>query len=136
MGYQQHYPTSPDYRKTTVKVTFYQFSFPNDSTSQNTIRKRYIQNEQERSLIYTVSISQSPIEADNFLSFRPSFASYKKKKKLLDNSYTTCRVIIFPRKQKEKNLPIKALNCCGSLSEPALMTTNLFLKLLKGHIKR
>lgn len=80
LGYQQHYPTSPDYRKTTVKVTFYQFSFPNDSTSQNTIRKRYIQNEQERSLIYTVSISQSPIEADNFLSFRPSFASYKKKK--------------------------------------------------------
>lgn len=40
LDYHQHHPISPDYRKTTVKTIFHEFSFPDDSRSQNTIRKR------------------------------------------------------------------------------------------------
>lgn len=55
LDYQQYHPISPDYRKTTVKTIFHQFSFPDDPISQNTIRKRYIQNEQELSTYVGIS---------------------------------------------------------------------------------
>lgn len=54
LDYQQ-YPISSDYRTTTVKTIFHQFSFPDDLISQNTIRKRYIKNEQELSIYVGIS---------------------------------------------------------------------------------
>lgn len=37
-------PLALTVEKTTVKTIFHQFSFPDDPVSQNTVRKRYIQN--------------------------------------------------------------------------------------------
>lgn len=52
MDHHQH--ISSDYRETTVKTIFHQFSFPDDPRSQTTIRKRYIQNERELLILSTL----------------------------------------------------------------------------------
>lgn len=55
LDYQQYHPISSDCRKTTVKTIFHQCSFPDDPISQNTVRKRYIQNAQGLSAYVGIS---------------------------------------------------------------------------------
>lgn len=117
--------------QTTVKTTLNQFSFPNDPILQNTRRKRYIQNEQELSTLFILwALSQSPIEADNFL-LDP--VSPNRKKILLDNTVYHLHNYTFPRRVRKKKKPVKALHYCGLLSEAGLITTKHFFsfKLVK-----
>lgn len=81
----QRIPIGPDYRKTTVKATFYQFSFPDDPISHNTIRKRYIQNEQELSLFTLWAQVNHQLKLIIFFLLDPVLPILKKKK-LLDNT--------------------------------------------------
>lgn len=55
LDYQQYHPISSVYRKTTVQTIFHHVSFPDGPISQNTMRKRYIQNEQELSTYVGIS---------------------------------------------------------------------------------
>lgn len=104
--------------------------------------KGKIYSKQTRTIIpiYIVGISQSQIKAGNFLSFRSSF--HNPKIKSLDNTVHHLHSNTFPKrskKEKKKKLPIKALNYCGLLLEPASMITKHFFflfKLVKAHIER